>query len=371
MNTHAISRRQVIATASATIGAAAVGMAAAPPSVATPARAASQTDNVPEFWYQDNNLGQGGGVPPDFRSRYDDLAAWDKARAVMHTFVLGQNALVKQGLRDDPAFLASMAAAHADHHVAYNVTQATTWWWGYYRRTGEIPSGPANFTRTINELHDLADAGLHITDIMLQSVLTKPGPGGFLGYSTERRIQDVVEFNDQVRAEFPGVRIGVIYPLTNKPGIYLPWREALTVLQSELQSSGHELDFIHFDKPFEHPRLEIEDSSGPMTWDRMVEVEQFVKSLGVTFGLQCTDGRGGRASNNEFRELVLDGLATYIAHGGAADRYILWPFHPYPDHSLPDDLGPLPPEGASQLRLFRELAAGAAEQHAPRSNQTR
>ncbi|QOR70663.1 hypothetical protein IM660_19150 [Ruania alkalisoli] len=369
MNTHALSRRQVIATAGATIGAAAVGMATASPSVATSARAASQTDSVPEFWYQDNNLGQGGGVPPDFRARYDDLAAWDKARDRMHTFSIGQNALIKQGLRDDPTLLASMAAAHADQHFAYNVTQATTWWWGYYRQTGEIPPGRPNFTRTINELRDLVSAGFNLTDIMLQSVLSKPGPGRFLGYSMERRIQDVVEFNDQVRGEFPGVRIGLITPLTN-PEIHPPWRETWAWVQSELRSAGHELDFIHFDKPFEHPRLELESPSGVMTWEKMIEVEQYAKSLGITYGIQCTDGRAGRVSNNEFRRLVLEGIATYVDHGGAADRYILWPFHPYPDHSTPDDLGPLPPEGASQMRVFREIAAGAAAQHAPRANQT-
>ncbi|SEE74133.1 hypothetical protein [Ruania alba] len=365
INDEGPTRRQVLATGGAAVaGAVAAGSLSATPAAAVDGTAADAAARLPEFWYQDNNLGQGGrGAPPDLESRYDNLDTWRHARRAMHTFSFGQ---VGAGdnyadvVKYEPELLDTMASAHADMNFAFNVTQATTWWWHKFQETGEIPEGPPDFTATINNLRQLRAAGFNLTNILLQSVLSKPGPGRFLGYSMERRIQDVVEFNDQVRGEFPDVQIGVIYPLNDKPGIYPPWREVLTSLQSELRSSGHELDFIHFDKPFEHPRLEIERPSGPMTWDRMVEVERFIKGLGVTFGLQCTDGRAGRQSNNAFRRRVLEGIATYVDHGGAADRYILWPFHPYPDHSTPDTLGELPPEGASQMRIFREMARGAA-----------
>ncbi|QOR70662.1 hypothetical protein IM660_19145 [Ruania alkalisoli] len=344
-------------------GALAAGSLNAPHASAVNGAATDASERLPEFWYQDNNLGQGGGAaPPDLESRYDSLDTWKHARRAMHTFAFGQLGAgdnYADEVKFEPAVLDKMAAAHADMNFAFNVTQATTWWWHTYKETGEVPDGPPDFSATISNLRQIRAAGFNLTDIMLQSVLSKPGPGRFLGYSMERRIQDVVEFNDQVRGEFPGVRIGLITPLTN-PEIHPPWRETWAWVQSELRSAGHELDFIHFDKPFEHPRLELESPSGVMTWEKMIEVEQYAKSLGITYGIQCTDGRAGRVSNNEFRRLVLEGIATYVDHGGAADRYILWPFHPYPDHSTPDDLGPLPPEGASQMRVFRELARGAA-----------
>ncbi|WP_139177802.1 hypothetical protein [Ruania alba] len=357
-----MTRRQVL-TSAAGISIAGASIATASAATATDHSAAEASERVPEFWYQDNNLGLGGrGVPTDFFSRYDDLDSWALARAQMHTFALEQGTFVRQGLSERPAFLEKMAAAHAGMNFCYNVTQAVAWWWPHYNETGEVPEGPPDYTTTINHLRQLRSTGFTITDVILQSVLAKPGPGRFLGYSMERRIRDVVEFYDQVRPEFPDVRIGIIDPL---PGQF-PWQDAYRFLKDELRSNGHELDFIHFDKPFDRVRLERNTPHGVITWDRMVEVGEFVKNeLGLTFGLQCVDEQAGKTSSNDFRKHTLEGLANYVAHGGTADRYILWPFFPHPEHSTPDDLGALPPEGASQMRIFRELARGVPARRYP------
>ncbi|WP_139177801.1 hypothetical protein [Ruania alba] len=338
-------------------GASIAGAIGAPAAAAAASAGSDASDRVPEFWYQDNNLGLGGnGMPPDLVSRYDALDTWQHARRAMHTFCfsqLGAGDNYADEVKYSPELLDKMVAAHSQSNFSFNVTQATTWWWHKYRDTGEIPDGPPDYSATINNLRQVRSAGFNLGDIMLQSVLTKPGPGRFKGYSVERRIQDVVEFYDQVKPEFPDVRIGIIDPW--------PLKVESTWLQDELRANGHELDFIHLDKPFDRIRLERDTPKGVITWDRMVEASEFVQNeLGITFGLQCVDERAGNTSNNDFRKYTLEGLANYVAHGGTADRYILWPFFRYPDHSTPDDLGPLPPEGASHMRVFRELARGAA-----------
>ncbi|SEE85429.1 hypothetical protein [Ruania alba] len=350
-----LTRRQALTVA----GGAIAGAAGASTLTALPAGAANPTHgprDLPELWYCENNMGWGKGIPPDFFSRYDDPDSFAAARRVMDTYMVRMGSYEGQFEGDIP-FLEKMATVHHNSNFAFNVTEVVAWWWREYNRTGEVPDGPPVYSATLRHIRQFKEAGIIPTDIAVQSVLSKPGPGRYKGYPMERRIQDVVDFFHQVKPELPDVRIGIIDPLPDhwEDGVHrAEW------LQRELQYAGYELSFIHFDKPFDRPRREHVGPAGKMTWERMVAQADFVRDeLGITFGLNCTDEIGGNRGNNLWREHVLDGIDQFIRHGGKADRYILTPFHPHPDHTVPDDLGPLPPEGASQMRVLRELGRAA------------
>lgn len=344
-----MTRRQAMATMAGTAGVAALGS----PLMAPAAHAAG-----PRFWYQESHMGTSGGLPPDFFSRYDDLSTWQDARSAMHNYMMRQNSYAAQ-LHTNPEFLQKMAAAHTGINLSFNVLQATAWWWQHYKDTGEIPPGPPDYTRTLLHLRRLRDSGFRITDIMLQSVLAKPGPGGFRGYGMDLRIRDVVEFFRQVKPEFPTVRIGILDPMTSS---YMPWNEAYDWLQDEVTAAGYHWDFLHFDKPFDRPRNGVTNEWGlTWTWDQFVVVQDYVQqNLGITFGLNCSDLEGGSLGDDQWRQFILDGVASFVEAGGHADRYILTAFGAHPDSTVPDTLGALPPEGAAALRIYRELMTSAA-----------
>lgn len=312
--------------------------------VAGSAIAATQPGAV-EIWYEDNNMRVAGGLPDDFFERYEEgtLSQWAVSRSMMDTYYLRQNTF-RNHFRGNSGFQQMMADAHNAEGttLAYDCVTAT---WAHHRNDYETP----DFTSTINDLNELIQNGFVLSHIGLQSVLSKPAPDGAT-YDLEWRIQDVVEFMNQVRPEFPAVKIGIICAAPAHGSPYESW---YMQLRNAVVEAGHTLDFIHLDIPFSYPRNGING----LSWSKLVEIENFIRNtLSAEVGMVCTDNTGGMESSNLWRHYVLDGVENYIDAGGRPDALMLFSWYDYPTETIPDALTAIPPGTATQLRVLREVA---------------
>jgi len=300
--------------------------------------------NCAEFWYEDNNLGFGGGLPTDFFGRYDAPETWTQASQAMDVFCLRSNSF-RFFIQGRSTFQQKMATVHNSNGTRFAI-DSTEAGWAHYLSDFTTPT----FGLTIGQIEDLQSNGVTVTDITLQSVLSKPTPDGE-PYAMSWRIKDVVEFFKQVKPLFPAVRIGIIDALpTHNRNYKGPYSDLKTALAEE----GYALDFIHLDMPFSYPRNRRNGNS----WSKMVAVGEYIQNvIGAELGLICTDNVGGSASNNLYRQYVLDGVKKYIQAGGKADQYILMAWFPYPNETVPDDMTAIPPGDATQLRIFREMVS--------------
>ncbi len=305
---------------------------------------ASEKVSRTEFWYEDNNLGSAGGVPDDFFVRYDKPETWARSRKTMDVFYLRTNTYEKY-VRDNPAFMKKMAGVHraGGIRLALDSTAAT---WAHFKNGYETP----NYEHAIERIRRFKACGLVVSEIGLQSVLSKPTRTR-QDYAMEWRIKDIVEFFKQVGPVFPEMKIGLIDAMPSKD---LDHESAYLGLKLALADEGYSLAFIHLDMPMSHPRDRLRNNS----WAKMVGVGRFVqKRIGCKFGLICTDNVGGRKSGESFRSYVLDGLKQYLDHGGRADHYILMSWYEHPEASIPDDISLSPGKSPTQLGVFREMVS--------------
>jgi hypothetical protein len=251
----------------------------------------------------------------------------------------------KNALKGNNTLQQKIALVHNEYgtRIAIDSTEAI---WAHYKNNYETPT----FSKTVKYIRELGGNGTTPMLIGLQSILSKPTPDG-QPYAMSWRILDVVEFFKQVTPDLPGVQIGIIDAL---PSHNKDYQTAYSDLKDALAAEGFALGFIHLDMPFSYPRRGTNGAS----WAKMVAVGEYVQGvIGTEFGLVCTDNIGGTSSNNLYRQYVLDGIERYIEAGGNADHYILMSWYPYPDATAPDDIVPIPPGEATQLRVFREMVS--------------
>jgi hypothetical protein len=299
--------------------------------------------------FEDNNLGTAGQIPDDFFTRLETehLPKWEKSREAMDIFML-RASVYHQQLKDKPEeILRHMASVFAKHNIEIAINDGGATWSHYLQGTNPI------YEKSISMITRLRGCGFNIKYIALQSVLSKPvkehhvPPNEIESYTMEMRISDVVAYNKQVRRVFPDLKIGIIDALPTKNMDYIePYKD----LKYALEKIGCSLDFIILDFPFMDAILK----KNGFSFEKIVDVQHYVKGLDIEFGIICTD-YAGKASAAGFQYVVLQGLNAFMAAGGEADYLMFSAWYTFPKDSIPEDVKPYPIEDPTMFSVFMEV----------------
>lgn len=260
-----------------------------------------------QIWYEDNNMGRAGGSPADFTSKFG-RSEWLSASAALDVYLVRATVLE----RLDEGFLRDRLLPWLEQQeISLAIDAAGATWLGHGNRR-EL------FDLEMRVLRRLADLGIPVRFISLQSVLSKPLLDG--EYPLEYRLGDIQKYARAASEIHPGARFGLIDAMPVHRG---PWRDAYTAL--------HRLDlidYIHLDVPYE--RIGDTISTGAIR-----EVEAFVESRGMDFGILLTTREGGYESNEAYARGVTASLATHLESCATPSAYILASWFPYPDRTVP------------------------------------
>lgn len=232
----------------------------------------------------------------------------------MKAMMLRVNSLTKKENGIDDSWLAAhlipvLKANGVD--LVLDVTEAT---WGQGSKD--------HYPQTTELVRRIKKAGGTISKFSLQSVLSKPLPQNE-PYADSERVNDVLEFFRHASIQFPGVPIGVI---DARPTQGKPWQDIYRSLITSLAKENFTLDHLILDIPFEWP----EEGRAQMSWQKAREVEQFMRSLDVKFGISLTSV-AGRDSHSLWQERTLLALDRYRDAGGSPDWFVQMSWFAFPD----------------------------------------
>ncbi len=281
------------------------------------------------LWYEDNNTGTAGGMPPDFKEKFYRPDLWAQAREAIDVYYIRATTLLnaENGL-DDPFLENHFVPVLEESNVEIALDAGGA---SFLRAR---PAGTTRIEREIALIEKLKAMGGRVGYIALQSVLSKPlrEKGRVVEYPMQQRLEDVVEYSKVARERLPDVEVGIIDALPTKG---LEYRDPYGRLAAALEDEGLGLDFVHLDCPYEHPQ-----EGAKITWDGVKEVESFVREdIGARFGFVCTSRTGGETSDQAWNDNVLDSLRRYVEANGLPDEYVIMSWFPHPSSSIPESAG--------------------------------
>lgn len=269
------------------------------------AAACPAPEPLPQLWYEDNNLGHAGGMPADFTGKFAD-PAWQRAAQSIDVYMIRLNVIAQL---DDAFLTATLRPFLEQHRLAVDAGGAT--WLHYGNRR-------VAFEHELAQLRRLRDLNLPVSDISLQSPLSKPLPEG--AYPMQQRNLDIALYAAAARRIFPSAKIGIIDALPAHGG---GWREAY----GDLIATGV-VDYIHLDLPYELIGKNV-------TWEELRRIEGFVEEQGLEFGLLLTTRKGGEQSDQAYAAGVEAELAGYSNHCGSPAAYVIASWFPHPARTVP------------------------------------
>jgi len=277
--------------------------------LALPLQAAAAACPAPEpkaqLWYEDNNLGRAGGMPADFTGKFT-APAWQRAAHAIDVYLIRLNVLEQM---DDKFLTDTLRPFLKNHRLAVDAGGAT--WLHYGKRR-------VAFENDLRQLRRLRKLGITVSDISLQSPLSKPLPG--TAYPLQERLLDVALYSAAARQIYPSARIGIIDALPAHGG---DWREAY----GDLIATGA-VDYIHLDMPWELIGKKV-------SWEELRRIEHFVEDQGLDFGLLLTTRRGGEHSEKAYARGVEAELTGYQHHCGSPAAYVIASWFPHPARTVP------------------------------------
>ena len=286
----------------------------------------------PEFWYEDNNQHRGGGIPPDFKSKFSNPNVWAEAAEKMDVYMIRSVSLKQKNNQISNHFIRETMAPvlkKAGIPVVLDVGSAT------FRHAGRKKDV---LEQDIPLIKTMIDAGITIRSISLQSVLSKPLFKGPLRntnprYPMEKRYQDVLDAFHLYKKHFPNIAIGIIDALPPHNEDYETPYRALTEVLTE---HGYTLDHILLDIPVELPDEKINGNS----WPKTKAVEQYVRNeIGCDFGMIAASKTAGNTSDKAYHEAILKLIDRCQEHTINPDYFIYMSWFPHPERSTPDNAG--------------------------------
>jgi hypothetical protein len=171
--------------------------------------------------------------------------------------------------------------------------------------------------------------GLDVDYVSLQSLLSKPlrVQGNVLDCSLAERVDGGIAYAKRFAAVYPNAQFGLIDALPSKGQ---PYKEAYKYTRDMFQSRSVPLKYIHLDLSIEM----VWRGDNGLSWQKVLEVEDYVKKLGLRFGLLFTSRQSGQVSDEAFYKAIVKGLDDYRRAGGAADDYIIISWFPYPRRTV-------------------------------------
>ena len=299
------------------------------------------------LWYEDNNMGTAGGMPPDFKEKFYRPDLWAGAREAIDIYYVRATTLLNPENGLDDSFLEKNSVPVLEGsgvEIALDAVGAN------FLRARPAPADE-RIEREISLVEKLGAMGGRVRYVALQSVLSKPlrEEGRVVEYPMQQRIEDVVEYAKTARERLPDVQLGIIDALPTKG---LDYRDPYRRLAAALSEEDLELNFVHLDCPYEHPQ-----EGARITWEGVKEVESFVKTdIGARFGFICTNRTGGEASDEAWNDNVLDAPRQYASVDGSPDEYVVMSWFSHPSSTVPESAEPdLFPDTKTVLSFAREL----------------
>jgi Bacterial Ig-like domain (group 2) len=257
-------------------------------------------------------------------------ASWTSVQARTHVLKLYMS-----DLDTDPSSLASIAAPLNQAHIAVAIESGGL-------RAGDC-SGVSVGNVDSDFIQRLVRAGSAISFIALDSPFAHAIASGLepnCGYTVAQAATELVTEIGIMRRAFPGVEIGLIEPVPSySVGIYpsnsgtgfgdLP--QLLDTVLSTLAQAHERIDFFHADAPYDY------DQALPNGWQKLVALEQVVRSHGLRFGLIYNSEAGGTTGDQPFHDQTLAAVVAYQAAGGNPDDLIVQSWYPYPSAMMPED----------------------------------
>ena len=277
----------------------------------------------PLLWYEDNNLGRAGGMPPDFIEKFHRPETFREASRHIDVYMIRANVLAKM----DDAFLTTLLEPYLrDNRIKLAIDATGAVW-------AQAPGRGKAFSANIQLLERLKRLGIDVHYISLQSVLSKPliRDGRTVDYPLGRRIEDVIAFAKAAHPIYPSAEIGIIDAL---PSHGKDYRRAYRALRDAMSREVLTLSYIHVDMPFEIPH---ERQLG-VTWQMLREVERYVEEeLGLQFGFFTTSRTAGNISSRAFHERVMAGLECYTGATGTPRDWVIASWFPNPRRTIPEN----------------------------------
>jgi len=162
---------------------------------------------------------------------------------------------------------------------------------------------------------------------------------GNCGLSMTQVAQQLVPYIHEMRAAYPGVKIGLIEPVPwYSVGTYRPnpgndfgdLPTLLDTLTAVLAAAGEHIDYFHADAPYDY------DQAHPNGWAKLVALAAAVRSHGLRFGLILNSEAGGTAGDQEFHDQTLAAFTAFKNAGGRSDDVIVQSWYPHPSAMAPE-----------------------------------
>jgi hypothetical protein len=275
------------------------------------------------IWYEDNSFARKGGLPDDFVYKFENPESWKLARSKLNVYMFRPNMFGKNYPQITDEFLVRyLIPVLKGSGIEVALDTSASLLSGCRDRAGRIKAEMGWVAR-------IKRAGLHVNYISLQSLLSKPHreDGEVRDCPIADRVKAGIAYAKQLAEIYPGVEIGIIDALPSKG---LPYKEPYKYTRDMFWSEKIPLKFIHMDVSAEM----IQRGINGLSWPKVIDVERYVKKLGLKFGLIFTSRRSGHISDGAFYNTILTALDEYRRAGGAADHYVIISWFPYPKQTV-------------------------------------
>lgn len=275
-----------------------------------------------EIWYQDNSFARGRTLPIDFVYRFENPKSWAAARERLDVHMFRANVFRFPEFSDE--FLdAKLIPQLRGDGIRVAIDTAGPLF-------SRCRDRSARFEFEFESMHRLKEKGVGVAYVSLQSIMSKPDqPVVGKECPLVDRIQGGIDYAKGFMAIHPGAEFGIIDAL---PSHGKPYREAYKLARDMFQKSGVPLGYIHLDISADQV---IRGDHG-LTWQKVVEVERYVKKLGLKFGIYLKSRRAGQTSDEAFYESSVKAMESYLAAGGDADHYVISSWFKHPTRTIRD-----------------------------------
>jgi len=299
-----------------------------------------------QMWYEDNNLGKSGHFPQDAKEKFINPITWQNSLQTMDVYLIRANSLYIKNNQVTNYFIKNKILKLLKKYkikLALDVRGATLRHASQKRK--EI------LTKELKLIENIQRLGGNIDSINFQSPLSKSiervknrGKEYTFSYPLQQRIADIVYYAKVIHTQFPHIKFGLIDASPTKG---YPYKESYKELSMAMKKENIMLDHIILDLPYTF----IEKNKNGMTWEKAIEIEDFVQNtLHIKFGKIYHDSKGGRTSNLLFHNNVLKMAKKYATKGGMPDHCLLMSWYPYPSYTIPET------EKYTQMYTFLKLA---------------
>lgn len=277
-----------------------------------------------EIWYEDNSFGVGKTLPDKFLTKFENIDIWRRALNSLDVYVFRVNIFNDDNfpMLTDDFITGPFANVLREHQIKIALDTA-----------GPLLSGCKDRTVRINyELEwvsRLKRLGVAVDYISLQSILSKPyRHGGVIREcSMQDRVDGAIAYVKRFTKIYPDVVIGVIDAL---PSHGKPYKETYKYVRDRFRQENLNLGYIHLDLSAEMVWM----GRNGLSWVKVLEVEDYVKRLGLNFGLLFTSRRSGQISDEAFYKVIVKENHDYTSAGGNPDHKVVLSWFPFPRRSV-------------------------------------